>query len=138
MNPQSDRTTSIAWSFFELLNSGNIDEALEVLHEEGTWWVAEAQTRPAMPMRLVKDPWRTVHEKVPMRFTLRDAIEAGDRVVLEVESASHDRERPYDNKYCFFITVRDNKIFELHEYVDTRNAHEVLIPLLGDTAPWAS
>jgi ketosteroid isomerase-like protein len=115
----------IAWSWFEHLNSGRIDAAMAMLDDDGTWW--NVGPRTAVPIRDFKHSAREILGLMPMRFTLHDAIEQGDRVLLEIESRSP---RPgggeYNNRYCYVFELGRARIRHVREYPDTRYAAEQL------------
>jgi uncharacterized protein len=47
-------------------------------------------------------------------------VAEGDTVVLQMSLRSTlPSGRPYDNEYCFLVTVRDGRIHRIHEHLDT-------------------
>jgi uncharacterized protein len=64
-----------------------------------------------------------------VRFAKKWEIVAaeGERVVtmMEGEARTHDG-KLYDNTYCHLFTVRDGKIVELHEFLDTALLQDVI------------
>ena len=55
-------------------------------------------------------------------------VDENDCVAAEVEgSAMHVSGKPYNNKYHFLLKIKDNKILELKEYMDTQLAAKVLL-----------
>ena len=62
-----------------------------------------------------------------MQFTLHNAIEDGDQIALEMSSHAEMADGfVYEQLYCFVISIRDGKIFELREYLDTKLAQELI------------
>ena len=122
----------IAWSFWALLGEGRVDDAVDLLDEDGVYWVSTFDARGERPMATMKDFFRKVIPAVPMTFTKHDALVSGDRVALEVESFADTPLGVYNNRYCFIMTVRNGRIVRVHEYVDTKHAAEVLLPLIRD------
>ena len=62
-----------------------------------------------------------------MQFTLHNAIEDGDQIALEMSSHAEMADGfVYEQQYCFVISIRDRKIFELREYLDTGLAQEMI------------
>jgi hypothetical protein len=50
----------------------------------------------------------------------------GDIVVVEMTlSATLANGRPYSNKYCFIHELKDGKVVELREFMDTYNGHRM-------------
>jgi hypothetical protein len=68
-------SSDIAWSYFELLSEGRLEEAVELLDDDGSLW--NSGTRTAMPFRELKDNVRKLWDQVPMRFVRHDAWGAG-------------------------------------------------------------
>jgi hypothetical protein len=65
-----------------------------------------------------------------LRFTIRDVIAEGERVVVEADGNAVTAEgTPYCNHYCFVFTVRGGKIVHVNEYFCSRLADEVLWPM---------
>ncbi len=63
-----------------------------------------------------------------LRFTITGMTAEGDRVAVEAEShGRHASGKPYHNQYHFLIVVRDGKIRQLKEYMDTMHARDVLV-----------
>jgi ketosteroid isomerase-like protein len=117
--------TEIAWSFFELESQGRLEEALELLGEDGTWW--NVRTRQAVPMSEMKASIPKFLAQVPIRFDLHNAMADGDRVILEMEShAVRADGKEYNNVYCFVITVSGGKIQHAREYLDPRASQELV------------
>ena len=62
-----------------------------------------------------------------IRFELHNLTAEEDRVAIEAESfATHVSGRFYNNKYHFFMRIRDGKLALLKEYMDTELITEVL------------
>ena len=54
-------------------------------------------------------------------------VAEGDFVVVQSRGAAQTKDdRPYDNTYCHVMRIRDGKIAELTEYLDTELASSVL------------
>ncbi len=128
----SPSVEEIAWSYWALLGEGRVEEALELLDDDGIYWVSTYGARDERPMSVMKEFFRKAVPAVPMTFTKRGALASGDRVALEVESYAETPGGIYNNCYCFMMTVRDGKIVRVHEYVDTKHAADVLIPQIRD------
>ena len=124
------KNSDVAWSYFELLGEGRVDEALDLLDDEGTHW--SMMNRTTMPLRQLKRGVRTLWERMPMRFTRHNALDAGDQAVLELEShATRPDGKPYNNVYCLVVTVADGKITYMREYLDSVVAKDAIASLGG-------
>ena len=57
-----------------------------------------------------------------------DRVVEGNRAAMRSQGSSHTREgRPYNNTYLHLIRVRDGKIVEFQEYLDTDMVNRVLL-----------
>jgi ketosteroid isomerase-like protein len=118
------RPKEIAWSYFERLSEGDVDGALALLNDTGTWW--NLRERVVVPIRDMKPKIAAAMEQLPLRFTLRSAVEAGDVVVIEVDSvATMPTGDLYANQYCYIITVWGDGIMHLRAYPDTERAADM-------------
>ena len=63
-----------------------------------------------------------------LEFTVKTLTAEEDRVAIEAESrGEHVSGKPYENQYHFLMRIRDGKIVEFKEYLDTQLANEVLL-----------
>jgi ketosteroid isomerase-like protein len=119
----------LAWSFWEALSDGEVDQALALVDPSGTWW---SRSIGELPMPVISRFLRAAIEHFPMQFTLHDVHGSSDTVVLEVESLGDPGGvgPVYNNRYCFVMTVSDGRIVRVHEYTDTLHASQVLLARL--------
>jgi ketosteroid isomerase-like protein len=62
-----------------------------------------------------------------IKFVIHNLTAEDDRVAIEAESfADHVSGKYYNNKYHFFMRLKDGKVTELKEYMDTEMVTEVL------------
>ena len=62
-----------------------------------------------------------------IRFVIHNLTAEDDRVAIEAESfATHVSGKYYNNKYHFFMRLKEGKVIELKEYMDTEMVTEVL------------
>jgi len=62
-----------------------------------------------------------------LRITPKGITAEGDRVAVEAESyAKLKNGRTYQNQYHFVFVVRDGKVQQVKEYMDTMHANQVL------------
>ena len=60
-------------------------------------------------------------------FTVTGMVAEGDKVAVQAESRGvHVSGKPYRNQYHFLVTVRDGRIFESREYMDTEHVTDVI------------
>lgn len=56
----------------------------------------------------------------PIKLQVLQVIAEGDKVVLEAKGESRALNgKDYNNDYCIIVTVRDGKISEMREYLDS-------------------
>lgn len=74
---------------------------------------------------------------VGSKFQIQNMIAEGDEVVVEgVGHAPTKDGREYNNTYCLVVTVRDGKISQIREYLDTELVTEFFgMPQLRRTPP---
>jgi len=65
----------------------------------------------------------------PLRMRAMRILSDGDHVVLEAAGENQTRSgETYNNRYCMIIRMKDGKVVELTEYVDTA----LLLRVLGE------
>ncbi len=114
------------------LTCGRLEAALDALAEDATWWVPP-MTQP-LSKRQFADMVTQAQKVHPHGITLiRKGVTAeNDRVAVEAEGeADLANGKHYHNHYHHLFVVRDGKIREAREYLDTKHVAEVL----GDDAP---
>ena len=58
--------------------------------------------------------------EAPIQVHVRQVIAEGDKVVIEAKGEARGKNgRDYNNDYCIVVTVRDGKIAEMREHLDT-------------------
>ncbi|MBW1901618.1 MAG: nuclear transport factor 2 family protein [Deltaproteobacteria bacterium] len=63
-----------------------------------------------------------------IEFKVKDLTAEGERVAIEAEChAKHMSGKDYNNHYHFLMVIRDGKIIEYKEYMDTQLANDVLL-----------
>ena len=113
--------------FFETLSTGDLDALVPHLHEDASW----------EPM--VKDIPGAAHyagrDKIISEFLapIRGAFRAGDpKSIVDVLASDGDRVmaethasgqradgKPYNNRYCWSFELRDGKVLNIREYMDS-------------------
>jgi ketosteroid isomerase-like protein len=62
-----------------------------------------------------------------LTIAVRGMVAEGEKVAVEAESHGvHVSGKPYHNRYHFLITVRDGRILESREYMDTELVTDVV------------
>ena len=118
----------IVVEFFSHFATNDVDAVLEAMSDDATWWIAGKRTdlptagqhSKAGIARIL----RRMAEEIPngLRMTIKGTLAEGDKVALELESRGELRNgRVYNNEYHTIVTVRDEKVCEVREYLDTQH-----------------
>jgi ketosteroid isomerase-like protein len=111
-------------TYFNSISSGDVDRALDLLDDEGTWW--SNQRRTDVPMRDFKPGSGATLKIMPFKFKIHSMVAVDDQVIAETESfATRPNGNPYNNVYCFIFTLDDGRIVRVREYADTVEAADL-------------
>jgi hypothetical protein len=119
---------------FAELAVGNSRPFVEALADDFRWviagssrWSRTFEGKQAVLTRLFGVLRATLADRVRTRATR--FIAEGDTVVVEARGENTTRAGvPYNNSYCMIYTVRDGKLHEVVEYMDT----DLALTALGD------
>lgn len=123
-----EQNKKLAAEFFGRFDANDVAGALACLADDATWWIAgKPGAVPSAGIyskrkvsRLLDDMFARL--KDGMRMSVKGAIAEADRVAVEVESRGELRNgRVYSNEYHFLLRMRDGKIAEVREYLDTQH-----------------
>jgi uncharacterized protein len=121
-------------TFFATFSSGNVPAILDMMDDEGSWWVSgrlegmsgsysKASFGPLL------EGAKALYVDKALRITPISMIAEGDKVAVEAEGyAALTDGRVYDPGYHFLVTVREGKILDVREYMDTAHAKEIFFP----------
>lgn len=123
---------------FEEVAKGNVAVFWEHVHDDAVWrtigtgsWSGTFKGKD----NIINDIFRPLGRKLVSRQTnVTRIIDGGDVIVVQAlgKNLTHGG-IPYDNDYCFVITLRDGKIVTYEEYCDT----ELVANVMGDRlATW--
>lgn len=116
--------------FMEAFGSGDIPRTMAMMSEDATWWVAGT-----IPLSGTYDKAEFTallggvveNCKGPIQLTPKEFTAEGGRVAVETESYVETNEgKVYNNEYHFLFVVRDGKITQVKEYLDTMHTNEIL------------
>jgi uncharacterized protein len=123
-----EQNKKLASQFFARFDANDVAGALDCLAEDATWWIAGKPGARASAgsygkrkiARLLDDMFSRL--KDGMRMSVKGAIAEADKVAVEVESRGELKNgRVYNNEYHFLLRMRDGKIAEVREYLDTQH-----------------
>ncbi|GAC83837.1 hypothetical protein GP2_015_00790 [Gordonia paraffinivorans NBRC 108238] len=119
--------------FMEVFSRGDVEAILSFLAPTATWWVGgtiegisgtkNKEEFGAMLSGLSATTKTGAIALRPLAFTAE-----GERVAVETESYSEmSNGKVYNNLYHFVFIVRDGKIHEVKEYLDTEHTRAVFL-----------
>ena len=136
MNALSGSNRDIALSFLQKCFEGSMDAALAMMAEDATWWVLgnpeKVKLSGTRDMPRIRRYLKNVRLGFPdgLRVEFTGVTAEGDRVALEaVSSARMGDGRPYENHYHFLVQVRDGRVVQVREYLDTQSVYELQLTL---------
>ena len=134
MSDKSKTNKDVVQDFLATFSTGELPAILDQLQEGATWWVSGSipgmsgvHTKEQLGVLLsgVKD----VYKAGALRITPSRMVSEGDMVAVEAESyAELKNGKIYNNFYHFLFMVRDGKVAEIKEYMDTQHARDVFLP----------
>ncbi len=116
--------------FFEALSVADVDRIVDAYAEDGTCWTSgNFPLSGTVGKAQIRENAKGVLSVFPdkLKFTIHQMIAEDDRIVVEAESyGQHASGQVYNNQYLFLFRLRDGKIVEMKEYMDTMHANDVL------------
>jgi uncharacterized protein (TIGR02246 family) len=134
----TDATTgsrAVLRSYLDALLAGDLDRIADSFAEDATWSLhgtlplaGVRRGRAAIVDFLVGAG--SLYAPGTQSFSFGDITADGERAVLEwrVTGTASATGRAYDNEYCGVFVVRDGRIAEVREYLDSLHAAETLFP----------
>jgi ketosteroid isomerase-like protein len=126
-----EENKKFAQTFLEALSRGDWQFVEDAYAEDVVIWTAGSMpfsgTHSKDGLSDVK-AWLTGSFPEGLKFTVKAMTAEGERVAIEAESyGKHISGKIYNNLYHFLMVIRDGKVIELKEYMDTMHANEVLL-----------
>ena len=125
-----EQNKQLARDFMDALGRADIAFIQNAFTADGTCWTAGSMPISGTHSRdELAEAARGVLGVFPdgLKFTIKALTAEGDRVAIEAESyGRHASGKTYANQYHFLMRVRDGKITEWREYMDTMHANDVL------------
>jgi len=130
MSSVTKENKEIAIKFFEALSSGSATY-LDFYNEDSIIWTAgDNDIGGTRNKKEIVDFAEGILAAFPtgIIFNITGITAENERVAVEVSGeAVHASGKPYNNKYHFLLTIKDGKILELKEYMDTQLAAKILL-----------
>jgi ketosteroid isomerase-like protein len=124
------KNKAIVAQFFEIFSSGDVPALLEALADGGSWWVSgrlegmSGRYDKASFGPLVEGT-KAIYKSGSLSITPVSMICEGECVAVEATGFAELADgRTYSPHYHFLVTLRDGKVFEVREYMDTQHAKE--------------
>jgi len=126
----TDQNKEITKEFFEALSNGS-DKYLDFYTDESIIWTAGNN---AMGGTRTKEEVvgfaQNILSAFPtgITFNIKGMTAEDERVAVEINGeAMHASGATYNNQYHFLLIIKDEKILELKEYMDTQLAAKILL-----------
>ena len=122
----------IVEEFFTYFSAGDTEKAFALVSDDASWWVPgdlpfSGTKTKAEYMQVVG----AIKQGFPtgLKLTVVSMIAESDTVAAEVVSdGDHYSGKKYSNKYHFLIKIKDKKIVEVKEYMDTLHLYQLIQP----------
>lgn len=125
-----EQNKQTARGFFERLNARDIPGALDTLSDDLRYWIIGRRDVIPSSGEHDKEGMARIFAAMMSRLengmdmTVKGVIAEEDKVALEVESYGRLKNgRIYNNQYHIWMRIRDGRIAEVHEYLDTQHVH---------------
>jgi hypothetical protein len=130
MNSITKENKEIAIRFFEALSSGS-ETYLDFYTDDSVIWTAgDNAIGGTRTKKEIVDFAQGILAAFPsgITFKITGITAENDRVAVEVSGeAIHASGEEYNNQYHFLLTIKNGKIIELKEYMDTQLAAKILL-----------
>lgn len=127
---QAEANKAIVRQFFEAMSAGDVSRLLGFYADD---MVLQTMGRTLISGRFSKDEVATAAHRIydvfpdGIRFTILAMTAEEDRVAVEATSSgAHISGRTYANHYHFLIRLRDGRIVEMKEFMDTEAVTDIL------------
>jgi len=118
----------IAISFFERLHARDVPGALDILSDDARYWILGRRevipTAGEHSKERMARIFGNMMERLEngMDIKIKNIIAEDDQVAIEMESHGPLKNgRVYNNQYHIWMRIRDDRIAEVHEYLDTQH-----------------
>ena len=130
MSSISDQNKTITKEFFEALSNGS-DKYLDFYTDESIIWTAGNNAiGGTRTKKEVVSFAQNILSAFPtgITFNITGITAENERVAVEISGkAIHASGETYNNQYHFLLRIKDGKILELKEYMDTQLAAKILL-----------
>ena len=125
-----EQNKQLARDFIAAISKGDVATIAASFHDDGECWtIGSMPISGRFKKAQVTAASHAVLDLFPkgLEITIKRMTAEDDRVAIEAEShGQHRNGKRYNNVYHFLMRVKDGKILEWNEYLDTMHANEVL------------
>ncbi len=125
-----ERNKAVARQFLDDMSNGNVQAIVDAYAEDGrVHTMGQTLISGVFDKETIKQFAGQVLGAFPqgIKFTINQLTAEDDRVAIEAESyGMHVSGRPYANKYHFLMRLRDGKVIDFKEYMDTEMVTDIL------------
>jgi ketosteroid isomerase-like protein len=125
----TEKNKAVVAQFWQHFSNSDFDSALALLSEDATWWIAgttdisgtySKSEFAELAKGIGENTVKGINVK-PLQVTAED-----DRVAVEAESYGEMKDgKIYNNFYHLQHVVRDGKLTQIKEYLDTQHVQHV-------------
>lgn len=128
MGDVEKHTEQIVRHFFDMLSAGELEKLRMLLHEDATWGIMVTGIQGAGDKHgrkeIIDDFLKPVREGmfIPAnpKVVIQQIVVQGQRAAVEAKGLGKFKNgKDYDNRYAFFIEIKDDKVIQLREYMDS-------------------
>ena len=130
MSSITDQNKQITREFFEALSKGS-DKYLDFYTDDSIIWTAGNNAiGGTRTKKEILSFAQNILSAFPtgITFNIKGITAENERVAVEISGeAIHASGETYNNQYHFLLRIKDGKILELKEYMDTQLAAKILL-----------
>lgn len=130
MGELESRNEKIVRHFYETLSSGDLEKLRMLLHEQATWAVMATGIQGAGDKHgrkeIIDDFLDPIRGKDGIfvygdpKVLIQNLVLQGPYAAVEAKGLGKFKNgKDYNNRYAFFLEIKDDKIFVLREYMDS-------------------
>ncbi len=123
---------ALVTKFWQVFSAGKFDEALAMLAEDATWWVAGTTALSATYNKTeFANLLGQITPMAPKGLSVKPTALCAEGERVSVEAVSYgefNNGRVYRNEYHFMMVIRDGKFVSVREYLDTEHVTATFVP----------
>jgi ketosteroid isomerase-like protein len=122
------KNEKIVRHFFETLSAGELEQLRMLLHENAVWGImvtgiqgaGDKHGRTEIIDGFLKPVREGMFIPANPKVVIQHIVVQGNHVAVEAKGLGKFKNgKDYDNRYAFFIEIKDDKVIGLREYMDS-------------------